>query len=305
MSQVWQKLGNIFSPNNEYEWLHSHASVPIAEHIKGDTYKIYFSCRDQHNRSHTAFIVIDITTPSKIISMSTQPVLSPGKLGTFDDSGAMGSWLVNTNDQKLLYYIGWNLGKTVPFRNSIGLASLDGGQFKRCYSGPIVDRTKDEPHFCASCAVLKDQNKWKMWYLSCTDWLENEDGIEHRYHIKYAESEDGINWKRNGMIAIDYANDQEVAISRPSVLKTQDNQWHMWYSYRTKKYRIGYAKSKDGIHWHRSDNSIILDVSKQGWDSDMIEYPFVFQHKNGTYMLYNGNEFGRTGIGLAVLNSPI
>jgi len=34
----------------------------------------------------------------------------------------------------------------------------------------------------------------------------------------------------------------------------------------------------------------------------MVEYPFVFDHKGGRYMLYNGNGYGRTGFGIAVLD---
>jgi len=33
----------------------------------------------------------------------------------------------------------------------------------------------------------------------------------------------------------------------------------------------------------------------------MIEYPYVFEHKGERYMLYNGNGYGKTGIGIAVL----
>ena len=33
----------------------------------------------------------------------------------------------------------------------------------------------------------------------------------------------------------------------------------------------------------------------------MIEYPFVYGHRGVKYMLYNGNGFGETGIGYAVL----
>ena len=33
----------------------------------------------------------------------------------------------------------------------------------------------------------------------------------------------------------------------------------------------------------------------------MIEYPFVFDHDGSRYMLYNGNGYGKTGFGLAVL----
>jgi len=37
----------------------------------------------------------------------------------------------------------------------------------------------------------------------------------------------------------------------------------------------------------------------------MIEYPYVFYHKEKRYMLYNGNGFGKTGFGLAVFSEGI
>jgi len=33
----------------------------------------------------------------------------------------------------------------------------------------------------------------------------------------------------------------------------------------------------------------------------MMEYPFVYEHRGLKYMLYNGNGFGESGIGYAVL----
>jgi len=297
----WKKLGLIFCPSGEFEWMQSHASVPIAEHINGDLFRVYFSSRDIFNRSYVSFIIIDINDPNKILFLSEKPILSPGKLGEFDDSGAMATWLVKRESANFLYYIGWNLGITVPFRNSIGLAiSHSDNDYIRYANAPILDRSLTEPYFCASCCVIPDGDLWRIWYLSCTGWSKDEAGKpRHHYHIKYAESKDGIHWDRNGLVAIDYTDMNEYAISRPSVIR--DDCWHMWYSFRGDSYRIGYAKSEDGLRWTRKDSSVGIDVSKTGWDSDMIEYPFVFDHKNQRYMLYNGNDYGKTGFGLAVL----
>ena len=41
--------------------------------------------------------------------------------------------------------------------------------------------------------------------------------------------------------------------------------------------------------------------SKSGWDSEMIEYPYVVSFKNDLFMFYNGNRYGETGAGVAVL----
>lgn len=299
----WKKLGNIFTPLGSYPWMHSHAAVPFAEHLSDDTFRIFFTCRDRENRSHTAFIDVDLNNPHKILQISSTPALAPGMLGGFDDSGAMGSWITRHNNIRYLYYQGWNLGVTVPFRNSIGLAtSNDGTNFSRYAPGPIVDRSMFEPHFTATPCVLVENEKWLMWYLSCTEWTQTEQGPKHKYHIKYAESADGIHWQRGGHVAIDYADDSEYAISRPCVIHDFDR-WRMWYSFRGKEYRIGYAESNDGRVWTRMDSRVGITRSASGWDSEMIEYPFVFDHRGNRYMLYNGNGYGLTGFGLAVLEA--
>lgn len=80
--------------------------------------------------------------------------------------------------------------------------------------------------------------------------------------------------------------------------------FEMWFSFRSgagEKYRIGYARSDDGKNWLLDLNGAGIDVSLSGWDSEMIEYPFVLDHKGARYMLYNGNQYGKTGFGLAVL----
>jgi hypothetical protein len=79
----------------------------------------------------------------------------------------------------------------------------------------------------------------------------------------------------------------------------------MWFFYRDgkgSKYRIGYAHSKEGLHWHTKVDQTGIDVSRNGWDSEMIEYPYVFDHKGERFMLYNGNGYGKTGFGLAILD---
>lgn len=299
----WRKLGNLYRPSGTELWMHSHAAVPVAEHISGTLYRIYFSSRDKNNRSTTCALVIDLERTHTIVDLSTKPIIEPGALGAFDDSGAMATWLTVDGDRRLLWYIGWNLGVTVPFRNAIGLAiSENNGPFRRLGDGPVLDRTLEEPYFCASCCVLRDGNLWRNWYLSCTGWDRVNDRIQHRYHIKYAESSDGIRWNRNGDIAIPYASSNEYAISRPSVIRDFDG-WHMWYSHRGEQYRIGYARSDDGRCWERRDRDVGIDVSPGEWDGHMIEYPYVFQHGSERFMLYNGDGYGYTGFGLAVWES--
>lgn len=302
----WNKLDFCFSiekymPNCPYKG----GAVPFAYELGNGLHRIYYTARDQSNRSHIFCMDMDVDS-LKVVRVQNEPVLVPGELGSFDDSGAMMSWLTNVGRELYLYYIGWNLGVTVPFRSSIGLAiSSDGTTFQKPFRGPIMDRCRTEPHFCASNCVLKEDDTFKMWYSSCTGWSIVGGAPRHRYHIKYAESKDGIDWTRSGHVAIDYKNDSEYAISRPCVIK-EAGLYKMWYSYRggMNTYRIGYAESGDGINWERTDGNVGIDISPDGFDSKMIEYPFVFSHNEQHYMLFNGNEYGQTGFGLAVMTEP-
>lgn len=278
----------------------THATVPFAENIGGDLYRIYFSGRDRLNRSLIGYVEVNINEPEKILYITEKPVLGLGALGCFDDNGVTPSWVVNHDDKKYLYYIGWNKGSTVRMALIAGLAvSQDGGKsFTRVSRGPLLERTDAEPYsiLTAPC-VLIENGIWRMWYVSGVEWVDRD---TPRYNIKYAESKDGIKWDRRGVVCIDFRWPEENALARPCVLKESDL-YQMWYSYKGEDYRIGYAESKDGITWERKDEEAGIDISDSGWDSEMIEYAFVFKHKGRRYMLYNGNDYGKEGIGYAIM----
>jgi hypothetical protein len=139
-----------------------------------------------------------------------------------------------------------------------------------------------------------------MWYGSNLGWGAAQTDMLHV--IKRAESRDGIAWARDGAVALGFRGQGEFALSRPCVLK-EAGRYRMWYSFRVDRYRIGYAESCDGRCWTRMDERAGIDVSPSGWDSESIEYPHVFDHAGMRYMLYNGNGYGKTGFGLAVLES--
>ncbi|MFO0926417.1 MAG: hypothetical protein U0736_05180 [Gemmataceae bacterium] len=297
----WRKLGRVFCPEGSTPWMASHAAVPFAEPLDGHTVRVHFSSRDTDQRSQVGWVDVDLRRPTAVVGVSPAPVLGPGRRGFFDDSGAMLCWIARGDGGDHLYYIGWNLGVTVPFRNALGLAiRAADGTITRHSCGPVLDRGPHDPCFVASACVLREPARWRMWYLSCVEWTETASGLRHRYHLKYAESADGVCWRRDGIVCIDFRDPSEYAISRPSVVKDADG-YRMWYSYRGAAYRIGYATSADGVCWQRRDDEAGIDVSPTGWDAGMIEYPHVFDHAGGRYMLYNGDGYGRTGFGLAVL----
>jgi len=298
----WIKKGLIFKPEGQYDWVITHAMLPVADRIGDDLYRIYFSGRDKLNRSLIGYVEVNINNPKHILKLSEKPVLGLGQLGCFDDNGVSPTWVVEYEGKKYLYYLGWNMGSTVRASEVTGLAvSGDGGEtFERISQAPILDRTDREPYtiLVASCVLIED-GLWRMWYDSADVWLNR---YLPRYNIKYAQSRDGINWVRKGIVSVDYKSLEESRVSRACVLK-EDGIYKMWYCYAMGSggYRMGYAESKDGIRFIRKDEQVGIDVLKSGWDSEMICYPFVFNHKGKKFMLYCGNGYGKTGFGYAVL----
>ncbi|HTA77721.1 MAG TPA: hypothetical protein VK791_11220 [bacterium] len=294
----WKKLGQVFCPDNNFNWMKTHASNPAVEPLGNGFIRVYFTARDEKRRSHIGSLELDIRNPFKILNLSPKPLVAPGDLGMFDDSGATTGCVVNLNGQRYLYYLGWNLGVTVPWRNTIGLSVCESGQsdFTKYSRAPLLDRSETDPFSLSYPFILIEKGLWRMWYGSNLNWISEK---EMAYVIKYAESTDGIHWDRKGTV-LPLKGNGEFTLSRPSVIKDNDI-YKMWYAFKGKSYRIGYAESANGIQWDRMDEKVGIDVSPSGWDSEEIEYPYVFDHMGDRYMFYNGNGYGKTGFGLAVL----
>jgi hypothetical protein len=189
---------------------------------------------------------------------------------------------------------------SVPFYLQAGLAVSDnGGPFRRWSPAPLLDRNPGDPYLTASPFVRMDNTGWRMWYVSASEWRATGSGPRHYYNIRYAESDDGVVWRRNGRTCVDYANATEHAFARPCVIRDADR-FRMWYAFRGDRYRIGFAESVDGVSWSRMDDVAGLLAAGDGWESQMVEYPWVFDANGRRYMLYNGNDYGRSGVGLAV-----
>jgi predicted GH43/DUF377 family glycosyl hydrolase len=300
----WRKLGQVFCPAQNFPWMQSHAANTVAEPLGNGFVRVYFSCRDEQQRAHVGWVVFELSRPENIVAIADKPVLGPGAIGTFDDSGTSLACIQSVGAKRYMYYLGWNLGVTVPWRNSIGLAEWDEGrqEFVRVSQAPVLDRNHLDPYSVSYPFVLQEgPERFRMWYGSNLAWGKEQTDMAHL--LKYAESKDGIHWQPTGRIAVPFKNPAEYALSRPWVI-AENGVYRMWYSYRGSSYRIGYAESDDGIEFTRRDEQVGIDVSSDGWDSEMIEYPCLFKGDDGQrYMTYNGNRYGKTGFGLAVLES--
>ena len=296
----WRKLGRIYEPRPLHPLMQTHAGNPTVLLLGGSLVRVYFSSRAPDNRASIGWAVFDLERPDAgALELSTEPVLVPGVVGGFDDSGVSMGCFARSGEDLRMYYLGWNLGVTVPWRNTIGLAiSRDGGlRFERYSAAPLLDRSAVDPFSISYPWVLqRDTRDWLMWYGSNLTWGTGKKQEEMAHLIKVALSDDGLQWRREGRVALPFQDESEYAMSKPTVVRDGDL-FRMWYSFRGSAYRIGYAESLDGLEWTRLDEQAGIKVSDDGWDSESVEYPCVFDALGARWMVYNGNGYGRTGFG--------
>jgi hypothetical protein len=147
-----------------------------------------------------------------------------------------------------------------------------------------------------------------MWYLNGRKWIADKSKYEPVYKITHATSLDGFSWKRNGMSILPSIYEDECQVS--FALFHFQEKWNVIFAYRKPidfrenikhSYRLGYASSNDLETWNRDDSKVGIDVSESGWDSEMMAYPQVGEVDGRILLFYCGNNFGRSGFGVAEL----
>ena len=301
----WIKKGIIFNSNNIAPWAISGAMIPTPVELNKDTIRVFLTFLDKNGIGRTGYVDLNKDNLSEVKSFSKKPIFNIGQDGTFDDNGSLTCSVTKSKSGDLyFYYAGFELGTKIRYRLFTGLAVTDENlQVKKKYEVPVLDRTSKELFFRGGPFCIYEDSIYKMWYVAGSDWIVVDEKKMPVYEIKYLESADGINWPDEGQVCIKIQNDNEHGFGRPYVIKHKGI-YKMFYSIRVKHlgYRLGYAQSTDGLNWTRMDHKMNLDVSKDGWDSDMIAYSAVIELKGKLIMFYNGNGFGKTGFGYAELD---
>lgn len=316
----WRKIGKIFDPT-EHELppgCTEFAQSPQALELK-DRVRVFFSTREKDivgkYLSRVSFVDFNHGF-GEVIGSSTEQVIELGGLGCFDEHGVFPIHVFRNGEEIWGYTTGWNRKVSVSADASIGLAiSRDEGRtFEKVGKGPVLAAALHEPFLVADPFVLRVGEIWHMYYIFGQRWLQSgtEAQAERVYKIAHAISLDGISWRREGRPIVTDRIDVDECQALPSVLRF-NGLYHMVFCYRSAigfrthrecGYRLGYAYSTDLNEWIRDDAALGLDVSAEGWDSEMMCYPQLFAHAGRVWLLYNGNHFGRHGFGLAVLDSP-
>lgn len=287
-------------------WARAYAHLPTPYLVDENRIRVYYSSLDDLRIGRIGYVELDARNPLKVLHEAKEPVFDIGELGAFDDCGVTPSCVIQRGGQEWLYYIGWQRTERVPYMLFTGLAIRNGDAFERVSRTPILDRTDSEPFSRSAPFVLAGPRSGdlRMWYWTCIRWVPEAGGAHYYNIIRGADSEDGIRWSPESEPAVIPEGADEFAVGRPWVMMS--GSYHkMLFSVRghTRPYRIGYAESNDGRHWTRDDALAGLSVGEEAWENEMVCYPAMVRVRDRLLLFYNGNGHGRTGFGVAELES--
>ena len=311
----WEKLGCLINPAEvtNSSWVSEYAQAPNTL-VFDEFVRIFFCSRqpmDENGQyiSRVGFADLEVNGKPSITQISRNAILPLGGIGNFDQFGTYPFSPLRVNNEFLAVYAGWTRSETTPFDVSLGLAhgNQDATEFARHSDGPVLTKSLNEPFVISSPKLRFFHGKYYLFYIAGKQWINNENGIDPIYTIRMAISDDAVNWKRKDKEIIAPVLEFEAQASPDVFFK--DGLFHMFFCYRYGKdfrqagrgYRMGYAYSEDLLSWHRDDARSDLRASDSGWDSESISYPHVFDFQSRTFMLYLGNNVGKTGIGIARL----
>ena len=313
---VVRRERRLLVPPDAHPWWRSHAQCPTALELDDAIWRIYFAARDGNNRSRIIYADFDPACDMRLRHVATEPILELGPPGAFDSAGMGPSAALFVGGRVFLYYIGISLRQDVPHQLAIGLAiSDDGGtSFRLAAPGPVLSTGPFDPFFASTPHVAYQDGAFRMHYMSGVVWDRYGDRFDPRYLIKLARSTDGISWVTENRVAVGFADGAETALARPWVISRNDG-YHMWFCRRGPRggepvdehpYRLGYARSADGLTWRREDDLLQFETPPRPgeWDAAMQAYPCVVPHGSDLYLFYNGDGFGQTGLGFARVLMP-
>jgi hypothetical protein len=227
-----------------------------------------------------------------------------------------------TADDWLLYFTGWGRRADGKLPNTTGVAlSSDGGHSWRYHDDhPVIafDRPYDAEGTGSLWIELED-GLFRMYYTAIGRYMERPDGVETghgdtipRIGIAYAESEDGLHWRKplDDLVVSPRAfgvEPYEYICSKPCVIR-RGGGYVMWVNTFGTAYRVHRLTSTDGLHWEWADRvgpDGELGVGlADAFDDHQRSYPTVVADGGVLRAWYTGNGFGATGLGYAEVQVP-
>lgn len=302
---LWEKLGLAYVPDGSLSWARSHAFVPTPIACEDGSLRVFVAFLDGESVGRVGYVDVDPQDPLRVLRYSRFPSLDVGEPGTFDEWGVTPMSVCRMGRVLRLYFTGWQRTRGERYTMLTGVAEStdEGKSFHRLRATPVLERSNEELFVRTAAHVQRTGNGWEAWYVGGSGWIEDGGKPRPTYEIRHLSSPDGLEWAPVGHVCLRPQLPHEFGFGRPFVWRESDGTYSMLYSIRLRLigYRLGYARSVDGLSWKRHDHWAGLDVSPGGWDSEMVCFGAIVDTPTDRWLFYNGNGYGATGFGVARL----
>lgn len=280
----------------------SHAMLP-APLLLEDRIRVFFASCDGDLRGRIFFADLDRTPPHRVLTIEERPALDLGERGAFDYDGVNPSQVFHHNGELLLLYIGWQRdvdGAAYTLLGGLAVSRDDGRTFERI-KAPLLPRSRDERLFRTAPFVRPlAGGGWEMLYISGSHFIRGEARSFPVYSLVGSRSDELDAWPDRGdvLLAPDTAAG-EIGFGRPVLWRERNGELTLLLSRRT---RTGYAleqASYAAVENGQAAFQPVLAGPAAAWEADMTCFGAPLRLEDGELLFYNGDQFGRTGFGLA------
>jgi hypothetical protein len=294
------KRSRIFGPEDR-DWKEnflSHAANPLVIEKNGSMAKVLFNSRTLSNRSEVWTLEFDIDT-EKVLKGSVRKLLSENDFPTFASDGVSLGGILDNYECHSIFFMGWKAPVDRHWYGELGQLRIKNNANLSIAidQDPTLVIGRDEPISISYADSGQIGESVFMWYGTTETWDGGNGEMIHTIKVREFSNGKWINPKTVIEPIIGYAQ----AFSKPSFINLLGTPI-LAFSYRgnSNKYRIGFCTlTESGIGSEFKWENFL--PNENSWESEMVEYPFLFQHKQELKMLYNGNNYGRTGFGMATL----
>lgn len=325
--QPWVKRGVILKPGFAGPRSTSRVSAPSLVKLKDGRLRMYFwttgaspageppKSGDSEHYHYIFAAESSATNPFEWKLVKKEPMLAPATSGNIRDKGPSFPWVVRRDDGPWLMYYGawgsWAPKKNLSNRTGLAISKDEGITWEVVNETmlPLGKPGSYDAGLTGSVDVMRTApNKYMMWYTAGERYQQIGDVWRGIVHVGMARSTNGTDWVKYPEPAmrarLESVKPFEAVVSKPSVVLI-DGVYHMWFSIFAMDdvgYRLGYARSKDGLKWERFADRQIIPLTPGEFDSVNQSYPNVVDMGKQLWMFYTGDAFGATGIGLATLD---
>ncbi len=285
---TWKRLGKIVANQNS-----NYYAKPLLIPI-GESYEIIFTDRDCNNCSFIKRGHFSLTNAGGTIT-NEQIIYQKDPAAPLEANGVIATTFLIQGHDIFLFCTAFRYDQEGNFLSSPFLLILDQETFAIKNKYQLNLQNNDIPTGCGGALRIND-----LTYLTFESRFQKNDSFS--FELKLASSQDMVNWNVSKSFSI-MPKEDEHYLSSPIFLKHQ-NRFLIAYSLKKDgRYSVRFTESSDLVAWSSIPNMSFLPEPDNDWEDEETCYPFLWTNdRNELCMFYNGNKYGRYGIGMAVWN---